>query len=128
MGEQCISCSAAVSSFAFFQVSNSTILENQCNDHGSAPVKIHGIGKGLMTVWRVTNPAGGDFPSGVDFSERTVFQKSTPVSKKPPVLEKKKRVRRQQPVTVSLLVHISPFSWLFYSTFFFGANMFALIL
>ncbi|KAM7530190.1 hypothetical protein LguiB_033600 [Lonicera macranthoides] len=82
------------------KVSNSTILENQCNDHGSAPVKKHGIGKGLMTVWRVTNPAGGDFPCGVDFSERTVFKKSTSVSKKPPVQEKKKRVRRQQPVMV----------------------------
>lgn len=32
----------------------------------SGPVKRHGIGKGLMTAWRATNPGGGDFPSGVD--------------------------------------------------------------
>ncbi|ESW32216.1 hypothetical protein PHAVU_002G303200 [Phaseolus vulgaris] len=29
-----------------------------------APVKKHGIGKGLMTVWRATNPDAGDVPIG----------------------------------------------------------------
>ncbi|XP_022639986.1 homeobox-DDT domain protein RLT3 isoform X2 [Vigna radiata var. radiata] len=37
----------------------------------TAPVKKHGIGKGLMTVWRATNPDAGDLPInfGVDGQE-----------------------------------------------------------
>ncbi|CAM8921098.1 unnamed protein product [Rhodiola kirilowii] len=31
------------------------------------PVTTHGIGKGLMTVWRVANPNAGDYPTGVGF-------------------------------------------------------------
>lgn len=33
------------------------------------PVKKHGMGKGLMTVWRVTNPHAGDIPTGIDFAD-----------------------------------------------------------
>ncbi|CAA6670530.1 unnamed protein product [Spirodela intermedia] len=35
--------------------------------NGHALTKRHGIGKGLMTVWRVTNPEIQSFPTGVDF-------------------------------------------------------------
>ncbi|XP_010274901.1 PREDICTED: homeobox-DDT domain protein RLT3 isoform X2 [Nelumbo nucifera] len=34
----------------------------------SAPVKKHGIGKGLMTVWRATNPDAKGLPAGVNFT------------------------------------------------------------
>jgi hypothetical protein len=70
------------------------ILENNCIDHGRAPVKKYGMGKGLMTVWRVTNPGGGDFPVESD----KTFQKSTPKSNKTPIQDKKKKSRRQQPL------------------------------
>ncbi|EXB42573.1 hypothetical protein L484_011346 [Morus notabilis] len=33
------------------------------------PVKKHGMGKGLMTVWRITNPHAGDIPTGIDFAD-----------------------------------------------------------
>lgn len=35
--------------------------------NGHAPAKRHGIGKGLMTVWRVANPESQSIPTGVDF-------------------------------------------------------------
>lgn len=34
-----------------------------------ASIRKHGMGKGLMTVWRATNPDAGDVPTGVDFGE-----------------------------------------------------------
>ncbi|KAJ4973305.1 hypothetical protein NE237_006479 [Protea cynaroides] len=50
------------------KVSKPSIADSEvCNDN-SLPVKKHGIGKGLMTVWRATNPDGGDFPTGLNFS------------------------------------------------------------
>ncbi|KAK2647491.1 hypothetical protein Ddye_014980 [Dipteronia dyeriana] len=73
-----------------------------CQDNGmkSNPVKKHGIGKGLMTVWRVVNPSGGRFPTGIDLADRQdtdVPQRAIPVSRKPPL-----RKKRAQPL-VSLL-------------------------
>lgn len=35
----------------------------------SATLRNHCMGKGLMTVWRATNPHAGDIPTGVDFGE-----------------------------------------------------------
>ncbi|KAJ6723905.1 HOMEOBOX-DDT DOMAIN PROTEIN RLT2 [Salix koriyanagi] len=64
----------------------------------SAPVKKHGMGKGLMTVWRVTNPDGGDFPTGIHCggSQITVTPPiSPPVSRKQPCQKK----NRRQPVS-----------------------------
>lgn len=46
------------------------------------PTKKHGMGKGLMTVWRAINPNGGKLPTGIDFTHRP--QRPTPVSRKPP--------------------------------------------
>ena len=66
-------------------------------------MKKHGIGKGLMTVWRAINPDGGDFPTGVNFNgEPAPFQISDSASKKPVVLERKSQKR--QPVVVSHLI------------------------
>lgn len=100
-------------------------------------MKKHGIGKGLMTVWRVTNPNGGDFPTGIHFdgSELTeVPQISTPVSWKQPRQKKKRR----QPVSSLLVsnlicilhdvlfllmnnqswVHVGIYMWHFYLSYF----------
>ncbi|XP_011008202.1 PREDICTED: uncharacterized protein LOC105117236 isoform X1 [Populus euphratica] len=70
--------------------------DQNCNE--SAPVKKHGMGKGLMTVWRVTNPDGGDFPTGIHCggSQITVTpQISTPMPRKQPPQKK----MRRQPVS-----------------------------
>lgn len=45
----------------------------------AAPIKTHGIGKGLMTAWHATNPDAGDFPSGINFGGRELVDAS-PVS------------------------------------------------
>ncbi|XP_057476389.1 homeobox-DDT domain protein RLT3 isoform X2 [Actinidia eriantha] len=82
------------------KVSEPTLSDYQVSNKKSALVKQHGIGKGLMTVWRAINPDGGDFPTGVNFKERestTIFQMSTFASPKPFVQEKKKS-RKRQPV------------------------------
>ncbi|XP_038713535.1 homeobox-DDT domain protein RLT3-like [Tripterygium wilfordii] len=50
----------------------------------SAPVRKHGIGKGLMTAWRVSQADGGYFPTGVS-------QVPTPAPPKPPCQNKKLR-------------------------------------
>ncbi|KAH7576570.1 hypothetical protein JRO89_XS01G0111400 [Xanthoceras sorbifolium] len=92
--------------------SDSTLLENQralkrrkvskhdkldCQEYGmkSNPVKKHGIGKGLMTVWRVVNPSGGRIPTGIDFADgqdTDIPQRAISVSRKPPL--RKKRVQQ----------------------------------
>ncbi|OMO96861.1 hypothetical protein CCACVL1_04754 [Corchorus capsularis] len=77
-----------------------TTIDHQSNNNESAPVVKHGIGKGLMTVWRVVNPEGGDIPTGVDFSNCQIVappQVSSPVVRKAPV-----RNKRRQPL-VSLM-------------------------
>ncbi|THG21669.1 hypothetical protein TEA_000298 [Camellia sinensis var. sinensis] len=83
------------------KVSKPTLLDYQVCNKKSAPVKKHGIGKGLMTVWRAINPDGGDFPRGVNFNEReptAVLRVSASAPRKPLVREKKSRKR--QPVMV----------------------------
>ncbi|KAE8699577.1 Homeodomain-like transcriptional regulator isoform 2 [Hibiscus syriacus] len=66
--------------------------KNNCNE--KAPMKKHGIGKGLMTAWRVVNPEGGYIPTGVDFSNREIGapQTSSAVRRQPP------RNKRRQPL------------------------------
>lgn len=91
-----------------FQVSKPTLLDYQVSSVKSVPVKKHGIGKGLMTVWRAINPDGGDIPTGVNFNERespAAFRMATSAPQKPLVQEKKSRKR--QPVMVCHFVHIS---------------------
>lgn len=70
------------------------------NSNGSTPVKKYGIGKGLMTAWRVVNPEGGDIPTGVDFSNRQLV---SPQTSSPEVRKQPPRNKRQLPL-VSLLV------------------------
>ncbi|KAK3025527.1 hypothetical protein RJ639_041519 [Escallonia herrerae] len=77
------------------KVSEPGFLDYQVCNQKSPPVRKHGIGKGLMTVWRVTNPDGGDVPTGVDFCERALSHKSAFMSQKPPVQKKKKRGQGQ---------------------------------
>lgn len=68
-------------------------------------MKKHGIGKGLMTVWRATNRDGGDFPTGLDFGDNEVASvslTSTSMSRKKPL--RRKITRQQVPLTVSDLL------------------------
>ncbi|KAK9291662.1 hypothetical protein L1049_019611 [Liquidambar formosana] len=48
------------------------IVDHQDYTKKSGSVKKHGIGKGLMTVWRATNPDAGNLPTGVDFADREI--------------------------------------------------------
>ncbi|XP_061347614.1 homeobox-DDT domain protein RLT3 isoform X2 [Gastrolobium bilobum] len=48
-----------------------------------APVKKHGIGKGLMTVWRATNPEAGRLPVSFGFADREVRLISNSIAQKP---------------------------------------------
>ncbi|KAK2988514.1 hypothetical protein RJ640_026742, partial [Escallonia rubra] len=82
-------------SLIYGTVSEPGFLDYQVCNQESLPVRKHGIGKGLMTVWRVTNPDGGDVPTGVDFCERPFSHKSAFMSQKPPVQKKKKRGQGQ---------------------------------
>ncbi|KAF7813933.1 homeobox-DDT domain protein RLT3-like [Senna tora] len=54
-----------------------------------APIGKHGIGKGLMTVWRATNPDAGDVPIG--FGNREVSLISKAKQHKPECENKKPR-------------------------------------
>ena len=90
-----------------FQVSELTTIDYQNNGNKSAAVKKHGIGKGLMTVWRVVNPEGGDIPTGVDFSNRQIV--APPQTSSPAVRKQPPRNKRRQPL-VSLMVSLNFFS------------------
>ncbi|GLT94283.1 hypothetical protein SLE2022_120320 [Rubroshorea leprosula] len=82
------------------KVSELATMVYQNNNKESAPVTKHGMGKGLMTVWRVVNPQGGNLPPGIESSDGQIDdlpQISTLALQKPLPLFKK-----QQPV-VSLL-------------------------
>lgn len=82
------------------KVSKPAVLHQQFCNNKSAPAKIHGIGKGLMTVWRATNPGAGDFPTGIDFADgqvAAVSPTSTSILRKS--LIKKKKPRKQSSVT-----------------------------
>ena len=77
-------------------------MDHQFRNNESAPAKRHGMGKGLMTVWRATNPNAGDFPTGIDFADGQVaslYPISTSLPKKSVI--KKKKPRQQSSVTVS---------------------------
>ncbi|CAK7349189.1 unnamed protein product [Dovyalis caffra] len=81
------------SSYLFKMVSMGATFDGE-NCNNIAPVKKHGMGKGLMTVWRVTNPEGGDFPTGIHCGGSQITdapQISTPVPRKQPRQNKKRR-------------------------------------
>ncbi|KAI4352724.1 hypothetical protein L6164_006945 [Bauhinia variegata] len=73
------------------KVSNDAI-ETHYDSSKTSQVKKHGIGKGLMTVWRATHPDAGDLPidfgfigqenAGLPQSSNSILQKSTCGNKK----------------------------------------------
>ncbi|KAL4363236.1 hypothetical protein GQ457_04G025600 [Hibiscus cannabinus] len=69
--------------------------DHQNNINEKAPVKKHGIGKGLMTVWRVVNPECGNIPTGVDFSNREI---GAPSQTRPAMRRQPPRNKRRQPL------------------------------
>ncbi|KAI7739127.1 hypothetical protein M8C21_004101 [Ambrosia artemisiifolia] len=106
------------------KTSKPTNVEDQINPPTSASFK-HGMGKGLMTVWRLTNPEGNsvkkhgigkgfmtirrltnpnavNIPACVDNEDGTCSPFSPSTLRKPPTKGKKKS-RRQQPVTRKLV-------------------------
>lgn len=52
------------------KISESSILGSRIQTLEGAPVKKYGIGKGLMTLWRATNPDAQCLPTGVNFINR----------------------------------------------------------
>ncbi|KVI06242.1 DDT domain-containing protein [Cynara cardunculus var. scolymus] len=66
------------------------------NEESNA-VKKHGIGKGLMTIRQLTNPGAGNLPTCDDNDHGACSQFPASTSQKPPAQGKKKS-RRQQPV------------------------------
>ncbi|XP_021819888.1 homeobox-DDT domain protein RLT3 isoform X1 [Prunus avium] len=83
------------------KVTEHAVIGHQ-NCDKSAPVKKHGVGKGLMTVWRATNPDARDFPVDMGFANGEVTSVSlnpTSVSRKPVTrnrrLQQKKCVPKQ---------------------------------
>lgn len=68
----------------------------------AAPIKTHGIGKGLMTVWQATNPDAGKFPAGINFSGRELMDASSvSTSSSEESLRQGKRPPRQAKVKVT---------------------------
>jgi hypothetical protein len=67
----------------FFSQASKNAIQNHPNCNTKAPVKKHGMGKGLMTVWRATNPDARNVPVGFGFADREVHLTSnskTPMS------------------------------------------------
>ncbi|KAI3799579.1 hypothetical protein L1987_34878 [Smallanthus sonchifolius] len=62
----------------------------------------HGIGKGLMTIQRLTNPDAVNLPACADDDHRACSQFPPSTSQKPPTQGKKKS-RRQPPITRRLV-------------------------
>ncbi|KAK6940406.1 WHIM1 domain, partial [Dillenia turbinata] len=62
----------------------------------SVPVKKHGIGKGLMTVWRATNPNGGDFPTGLRFAGREKIIQEKKLCQQRPAI-KRRQIQKKIP-------------------------------
>ncbi|KAF9618410.1 hypothetical protein IFM89_001133 [Coptis chinensis] len=56
------------------KVSNSLISVYKAKAKKSVSLMKHGMGKGLMTVWRATNPGVGDCPTGVNYSDRDIVE------------------------------------------------------
>lgn len=72
--------------------------------HGpSSTAKRHGMGKGLMTVWRATNPDGGDLPNGLDVVTGNNCLCPLSGSRKP--LSQSRRTTRQETLAVSFVIH-----------------------
>lgn len=88
-----------------FKVTIHDELDHQECCTNTDPVRKHGMGKGLMTAWRVMNPNGGTVPTGIDVADRQVTvvpQMATPLSQKPPL--RKKRAQQIVSLLVSILI------------------------
>ena len=71
------------------------------------------MGKGLMTVWRATNPHAGDIPTGIDFADvevTGVSPNSSSVSHGSPV-----QVRRPLKQNFRTVSHLTYFSHVLFS-------------
>lgn len=86
--------------FLLFKVFELTSIDHQNNSNESASVKKHGMGKGLMTVWRVVNPEGGDTPTGIDFSNQQIVAPSQTI---PVVRRQPPRNKRRQPLVSQMV-------------------------
>ncbi|XP_048139087.1 homeobox-DDT domain protein RLT3 isoform X2 [Rhodamnia argentea] len=80
------------------KVSTQEMTDSQ-DGFNSDPLKRHGIGKGLMTAWRATNPDGGDFPSGVDIVGRAGATSRVSTSK----LKKSCQSKNKRQQTVAMI-------------------------
>ncbi|XP_047334234.1 homeobox-DDT domain protein RLT3 [Impatiens glandulifera] len=92
------SCDNTDRSFNRRKVGNPNISRGQVCDNIDMPIKKHGIGKGLMAVWKAVNPDGGDFPGlfSLNKSEFNVGkQMSTSVCQKKNIHEK--NLQKQKP-------------------------------
>ncbi|XP_015868893.1 homeobox-DDT domain protein RLT3 [Ziziphus jujuba] len=78
------------------KVSKHVVTNHTLRNAKNAPVRKHGIGKGLMTVWRATNPHGGDLPTGVGLADREVtdVSNSTFVPQNPQMWNRRPQQRR----------------------------------
>ncbi|XP_073225978.1 homeobox-DDT domain protein RLT3 isoform X3 [Cicer arietinum] len=70
----------------FFSQASKSAIQSHPSCNMKAPVKKHGMGKGLMTVWRATNPDARDLPNGFGIADREVHpisnsKTSIPVSR-----------------------------------------------
>ncbi|CAM8918053.1 unnamed protein product [Rhodiola kirilowii] len=68
------------------------VLKHQVCNGRDVPVTTHGIGKGLMTVWRVANPNAGDYPTGVGFDDAVPLLASSHKQS-----DRRKRLKRPRP-------------------------------
>ncbi|CAM8914877.1 unnamed protein product [Rhodiola kirilowii] len=68
------------------------VLKHQVCNGRDVPVPTHGIGKGLMTVWRVANPNAGDYPTGVGFDDAVPLLASSHKQS-----DRRKRLKRPRP-------------------------------
>ncbi|KAK7369838.1 hypothetical protein VNO80_11884 [Phaseolus coccineus] len=67
-------------------------IRSLADSNMKAPVKKHGIGKGLMTVWRATNPDAGDVPIGFGVDGQEVPLLSNSIGQK--LIHENKRSRK----------------------------------
>ncbi|KAG9457294.1 hypothetical protein H6P81_001802 [Aristolochia fimbriata] len=56
-------------------------LDSQVGQRKGVPVRKHGMGKGLMTVWRATNPDAKGMPTGLKFVNEKVTKSFAATSK-----------------------------------------------
>ncbi|KAF5183056.1 Homeobox-ddt domain protein rlt3 [Thalictrum thalictroides] len=76
------------------KISKSPISHLEVNTKKSVSLNKHGMGKGLMTVWRATNPGARSHPTGVNITD-VYFNSASANSTKPLQHEMKKKEPRK---------------------------------